>query len=89
MRKLCDTLQRRVDCMNIFGCLPSVGVFQVEQFVRARRSECGVKWGESNDTMDFDDDGSPGSWIGAAWDGPKLRADRAGQYEEGQKEIGR
>ena len=44
--------------MNISGCLPSVGVFQVGRLVRARRPERGVRWGESNDTMDFDDDGS-------------------------------
>ena len=69
--------------MNIFGCLPSVGVFQVGRLVRARRPERGVRWGESNDTMDFDDDGSLWPWTRAAWDGPELRADRAGQYEEG------
>ena len=69
--------------MNISGCLPSVGVFQVGRLVRARRPERGVRWGESNDTMDFDDDGSLWPWARAAWDGPKLRADCAGQYEEG------
>ena len=64
--------------MNISGCLPSVGVFQVGRLVRARRPECGVRWGESNDTMDFDDDGGLGPWARAAWDGPELRANCAG-----------